>query len=454
SNYCYNNFCADSAEDDAFYANEGSVSFCSVSAAIPTSYKSLPENCESDNCISYDENKVKGKSTAATLLLKQHDIEILTQNDERIVSAPPNTQIDFVYFVHNGNAHPVTIRNIMINLSEFFRTGSSHLDPHLHHPEVGNFVNLGADGELNTITFNYTVDGELFERDFESMQKIILYDKTVQGLTETTPEVIYSFDMVQPVEITNSDISYEINNEEVAVTYKIGIKNVSPYTLDDIKIEIETNNDFADQVTYSLAPNEEKLITFNNTVELSSIDSNKVEASLAIIDPNSHMESAGAITTLYERTDADAPIGWYAWQASDQVHGWDNTALEHSKNKIELIPYTLHKTLSANIAVGETTVANCSEPCSANADCSEGLICDGGQCTTTQCADLPWDTCSITSGTTCNYCSSSTCTVNTKTSTITELPDTAENNSLVVILVSGLLLIVSVVNFKKVKRNV
>jgi len=243
------------------------------------------------------------------------------------VSVPPNTRVDIGSYTWNFTGHNVYVDKMSLYLS---RPDSS----------LGDLTRLGAVGNEGTTCWNSS--GHNICRAGKKVD--VKISSTYGNYGNDYGKILYSFETIQPIKITNAKVIPELLDGEVRYRYEVTVSNTSSYNLCGITLKhTVTSGNLIEMNSCINANSEYKFVYYSNYIASSyprTISHNTVTVS----DPNRHteivsipnstsFESPEETNVVVYRDDQDqsSPSQAYGTQP-----GWGS---ENGTVAVELIPY-------------------------------------------------------------------------------------------------------------------
>jgi len=311
---------------DSFYDTGGDTDNCSFASTIGVQYNSIGGNGVSWNSADVEGNSgnwIQGHSILDVADISYPDAHKYPGIGD-YVAVPPNTHVEFGMWVWNYSGHDVNVDNV------HFFTSRSNTD-------LGDLTRLGAGGSyastsmpgFGTRSGKRVITGSL---------------GTFNNRTAHGGRIFYSFDTIQPIQLVSYTATPVWSGNNLSVRYDITLRNVSFYTLGNIRIRdvmpsgavYDQTHTFTAGQTRSFSYSEDWGTNYPTTI---------VNDGATIYDGNHHIETQSAIQpsisnysdpeirpAIAMRDDSNAPSGWNSGQPS-----WGQ--INRAPLTVELIPY-------------------------------------------------------------------------------------------------------------------
>lgn len=312
---------------DNFYSSGGNVWECNVAGVVGVQYNSL-----GGGGVNWNSGQVTGVSGSWIQNRNLLDVADITYPNAHKypgladeVAVPPNTRVEFGYWVYDYTWHDVFVDRL-----EFFVSRPN--------PDDGDLTRLGSrsDGYANIGANGLGTRGG----------KRIISDRNEWfGVRETSGgRIFYSFDTIQPIQAQSFNASHSWSGSNLTVTYTLVVRNVSSYNVGNIRIrDVMPSGAVYDQ-THSFSAGQTRTFTWSENWGTSYPDS-IVNDGVRIWDNNTYSESptqtrssindlgnpADRPAALF-RNDSNSPSGWSANQPI-----WGQT--ERPPITVRIIPY-------------------------------------------------------------------------------------------------------------------
>lgn len=312
---------------DEFYNTGGNVWECNAASVVGVQYNSI-----GGNGVQWNAGQVSGVSGSWIQNRSLLDVADITYPDAHKypgmadeVAVPPNTRVEFGYWVYDYTWHDVFVDRL-----EFFVSRPNPADGDLTRLGSGSdgYANINANG-LGT----------------RGGKRIIANRDEWYGVRSAGGgRVFYSFDTIQPIQAQSFTASPTWSGQNLTVTYTLVVRNVSTYNVGNIRIrDVMPSGAVYDQ-THSFNAGQTRTFTWSEnwgTTYPETITNDGVR----IWDNNTYSESPTQTRSSINdwgnpadrpaamfRSDSNAPSGWSANQPV-----WGQT--ERPPITVRIIPY-------------------------------------------------------------------------------------------------------------------
>jgi uncharacterized repeat protein (TIGR01451 family) len=311
---------------DSFYSTGGNVANCHVATVVGVQYNSI-----GGNGVNWDSSRVGGAS--GNWIQSHHFTEVadITYPDAHRypyiadkISVPPNTHVEIGAWTYSYANHGVNI-------------DAMHLFTSRPDTSRGDLTRLGAGGNYGSIGMNGfpTRNGK-----YITTGSLGYFPDRVS----TNGQVVYSFNTIQPMQVQSFTATPQWNGENLSVQYTLQLRNISTYTLNNIRVrDVMPSGAVYDQ-THNFSAGQTRTITYTEDWG-TNYPNNIVNDPVTIWDNNSHEETQSEIQpsvvsfddpairpAVVMRDDTGAPANWNAGQPV-----WGQ--VERPPIIVELIPY-------------------------------------------------------------------------------------------------------------------
>lgn len=243
------------------------------------------------------------------------------------VSVPPNTKVDIGSYTWNFTGHNVYVDKMSLYLS---RPDSN----------LGDLTRLGAIGSEGTTCWNSS--GHNICRSGKKVD--VKISSTYGNYRNDYGKILYSFETIQPIKITNSKVIPELLDDGVRYRYEVTVSNTSSYNLCGITLKHTVASGNLIEMNSCINANSEYKFVYYSNYLASSYPRTISHNTVMVSDPNRHteivsipnstsFESPEETNVVVYRDDQDqsSPSQAYGTQP-----GWGS---ENGTVAVELIPY-------------------------------------------------------------------------------------------------------------------